>query len=132
MSFEQNTLFVTFGNGKVYKYVNIPYRIGEALIDSANPVRFFAEKIEGHYTYQLVEENRSTVVKNNEPFMPANVLKSFTRDKDGDLILEMMDGSEYCYYDFPKSLYREMKNFYNTAEFIDRHVKGKYKCEKIT
>ena len=67
-----------------------------------------------------------------EPYMPLNVLKSFTRDKDGDLILEMMDGSEYCYYDFPKSLYREMKNFYNTAEFIDRHVKGKYKCEKIT
>lgn len=67
-----------------------------------------------------------------EPFMPLNVLKSFTRDKDGDLILEMMDGSEYCYYYFPKSLYREMKNFYNTAEFIDRYVKGKYTCEKIS
>ena len=66
-----------------------------------------------------------------EPYMPLNVLKSFTRDKDGDLILEMMDGSEYCYYDFPQGLYIRMKNFYNTAYFIDLYVKGKFKCEKI-
>ena len=67
-----------------------------------------------------------------EPVMQINTLVSYIRDKDGDLILEMEDGSEYCYYDVPKSLYREMKRYNNTAEFIDRHIKGKYKCEKIT
>lgn len=67
-----------------------------------------------------------------EPLLPLNTLISYTRDKDGDLILEMADGSEYCYYDFPNDLYQEMKGFYNTVEFIDRHVKGKYKCEKIS
>lgn len=67
-----------------------------------------------------------------EPLMQFNKLVSYTRDQDGDLILEMADGSEYCYYDFPDYVYREMKSHYNTVEFIEKYVKGKYKCEKIS
>lgn len=66
-----------------------------------------------------------------EPFMPLNILRSHYRDEDGDLVLKMEDGSEYCYYDFPENLYSEMMHSGNPAAFIQRHVRGKYICEKI-
>ena len=66
-----------------------------------------------------------------EPFMPLNVLRSHYRDEDGDLVLKMEDGSEYCYYDFPESLYSEMMHSGSPVAFIQRHIRGKYICEKI-
>lgn len=66
-----------------------------------------------------------------EPFMPLNILRSHYRDEDGDLVLKMEDGSEYCYYDFPENLYSEMMHSGNPVAFIQRHVIGKYICEKI-
>lgn len=66
-----------------------------------------------------------------EPFMPLNILRSHYRDGDGDLVLKMEDGSEYCYYDFPEKLYSEMMHSGNPVAFIQRNVRGKYICEKI-
>lgn len=56
MSFNMNSLIVTFGNGKVFKYIDIPEEKGNALINSSNPVQFFKSNIDGYYIYQLVKE----------------------------------------------------------------------------
>ena len=66
-----------------------------------------------------------------EPFMPLNSLHSHYRDEDGDLLLKMKNGSEYCYYDFPESLYSEMMHSGDPTAFIQNNIIGKYVCEKI-
>ena len=136
--YHKNTnLYVKLRNSGLYLHQNLPRDVYLLMMNDASMGTFYKKYIAPNYpsvVCVVLNEKIKVLPKDAviaEPFIPLCKLKTYARDKDGNLILKNQYGDEYCYYDVPLYLYNEMKQSNNVAAFIKNYIQGSFVCEKI-
>ena len=144
-SFSDDQLYIMIKNGEFPKkyadeYMNERKRLQNIISFLPSARQSMIDRL-AELSKQLIElEFQNNNYLNNskyegpvfaEPILSNNKIKTHMLDEDGDLILYMEDGSEFCYYDFPKNLYHDLKHTGNPIGYIQKYVQGQYQCEKI-
>ena len=130
-------LYVKLRNSGLYLHQNLPRDVYLLMMNDTSMGMFYKKYIVPNYpsvVCVVLDEKIRELPKDAviaEPFIPLCKLKTYARNKDGDLILKNQYGDEYCYYNVPLHLYIEMKQSNNVAAFIKNNIQGSFVCEKI-
>lgn len=64
--------------------------------------------------------------------MPSTVVAAITyHPESATLRVRYVSGMVYDYKDVPAEVYANMKAAFSKGEFLNKHIKGKYKFEKV-
>lgn len=64
--------------------------------------------------------------------MPSSVVAAIKYDPDTyTLRVIYVSGSVYDYKEVPEKVYKEMKEAFSKGEYLNKHIKPKYKFEKV-
>ena len=64
--------------------------------------------------------------------MPSSVVTAIKYDPETyTLRVIYVSGSVYDYKEVPEKVYKEMKEAFSKGEYLNKHIKPKYKFEKV-
>jgi uncharacterized Fe-S cluster-containing MiaB family protein len=64
--------------------------------------------------------------------MPSSVVAAIKYDPETDTLRVIyVSGSVYDYKEVPEKVYKEMKGAFSKGEYLNKHIKPKYKFEKV-
>lgn len=61
-AWEDETLYLTFHNGSVYSYAEVPQQVYDDLISAASVGKFFHASIRPHYTATKLNQEEQSVI----------------------------------------------------------------------
>lgn len=55
IGYENNTLYILFNSGSLYKYIDVKFEVYNALLKATSKGKFFNQYIKNNYNYQRIK-----------------------------------------------------------------------------